>query len=148
MLRRPLPVASPSFSFSPPTCFCSDPLVKPRCMLATARTGQESALDDFFASAAPSDLVELKSAAQALELFPLLKSDDLVGAAFYRGSADIDVHALHQGYLRLLKSRKGTIATEARVIGLEHERDVWAVTTAQDTVRAWIVVNAAGAWDR
>ncbi len=145
-LVRALTRASRSFFFSPPTSFCSDPLVKPRSMLAIARTGQESALDAFFGSAAPSDLVELISAARALELFPLLKSDDLVGAALYRGSADIDVHALHQGYLRLLKSRKGTIATEARVIGLEHERDVWAVTTAQDTVHAGIVVNAAGAW--
>ncbi len=145
-LVRALTRASRSFFFSPPTSFCSDPLVKPRSMLAIARTGQESALDAFFGSAAPSDLVELISAARALELFPLLKSDDLVGAALYRGSADIDVHALHQGYLRLLKSRKGTIATEARVIGLEHERDVWAVTTAQDTVHAGVVVNAAGAW--
>jgi len=145
-LVRALTRASRSFFFSPPTSFCSDPLVKPRSMLAIARTGQESALDAFFGSAAPSDLVELVSAARALELFPLLKSADLVGAALYRGSADIDVHALHQGYLRLLKSRKGTIATEARVIGLEHERDVWAVTTAQDTVHAGVVVNAAGAW--
>ena len=145
-LVRALTRASRSFFFSPPTSFCSYPLVKPRSMLAIARTGQESALDAFFGSAAPSDLVELISAARALELFPLLKSDDLVGAAFYRGSADIDVHALHQGYLRLLKSRKGTLATEARVIGLECERNVWAVTTAQDTVRAGIVVNAAGAW--
>jgi D-arginine dehydrogenase len=145
-LVRALTRASRSFFFSPPTSFCSDALVKPRSMLATARTGQESALAAFFASAAPSDLVELTSAAQALELFPLLKSDDLVGAALYRGSADIDVHALHHGYLRLLKSRKGTLATEARVIGLEHKRDVWAVTTAQDTVHAKIVINAAGAW--
>ena len=145
-LVRALTRASRSFFFSPPTSFCSDALVRPRSMLATARTGQESALEAFFASAAPSDLVELISAARALELFPLLKSDDLVGAAFYRGSADIDVHALHQGYLRLLRSRKGTIATEARVVGLELKRDAWAVTTAQDTVHAKIVVNAAGAW--
>jgi D-arginine dehydrogenase len=145
-LVRALTRASRSFFFSPPTSFCSEALVKPRSILVTARTGQEAALEAFFASLAPSDLVDLKSATQALELFPLLKSDDLVGAAFYRSSADIDVHALHQGYLRLLKSRKGTIATEARVIGLDHKRDTWAVTTAQDTVHTKIVVNAAGAW--
>jgi D-arginine dehydrogenase len=144
-LIRALTRASRSFFFSPPASFCSEALVKPRSMLVTARTGQESALQAFFASVAPG-FVELKSAAQALELFPLLNSDRLVGAAFYGGSADIEVHALHQGYLRLLKARKGTLATDARVIGLEHRRDAWAVSMAQDTVRAKIVINAAGAW--
>src|SRR5882762_4454867 len=145
-LVRALTRASRPFFFSPPASFCSEPLVKSRSMLATARAGQESALEAFCASAGPGELVELKSAAQTLELFPLLKPDDLLGAAFYRGSADIDVHAVHRGYLRLFKARKGTIATEARVIELQRKGDAWAVTTEQDTVRAKIVINAAGAW--
>src|SRR5258708_28211129 len=93
-LVRALTRASRSFFFSPPTSFCSDPPVKPRSMLDIARTGQESALEAFFASAVPSDLVELKSAAQALEVFPLLKSNDLLGPAFYRGSSDTYSHSL------------------------------------------------------
>src|SRR5258708_6067845 len=74
-LVRALTRASRSFFFSPPENFCSEALVKPRSMLATARAGQESALEAFCASAAPGDLVELKSAAPALEPFPLLEPD-------------------------------------------------------------------------
>jgi len=144
-LVRALTRASRSFFFSPPASFCSEPLVKPRSMLVTARTGQESALEAFFASLAPG-LAELKSPAQALELFPLLNPDHLSGAALYASSADIEVHALHHGYLRLLKARNGTIATNATVLALEHGQDAWAVSMAQDTVRAKIVINAAGAW--
>jgi D-arginine dehydrogenase len=46
----------------------------------------------------------------------------------------------------LLRARKGIVTTEARVIGLECEANTWLVTTPHDTIRAQIVVNAAGAW--
>jgi D-arginine dehydrogenase len=60
--------------------------------------------------------------------------------------ADIDVHELHQGYLRQLQSRGGIVTARAQVVGLEHSAGTWSVTTAGGTLRARIVVNAAGAW--
>jgi D-arginine dehydrogenase len=143
---RALTRASRSFFYSPPRAFCSEVLVKPRAVLITARVGQASALDAFFASAAPCDVIEPKSRGEALQLCPFLRPDDLIGAAFYRSAADIDVHELHQGYLRLLKARSGIVTTEAMVTGLQRIGDTWSVSTTNETLRAKIVINAAGAW--
>ncbi|HEY2678367.1 MAG TPA: FAD-binding oxidoreductase [Steroidobacteraceae bacterium] len=143
---RALTRASRSFFYSPPQSFCSEVLVKPRDVLLTAREGQAAALEAFFDSVTPGDRIERKSAGEVRELHPLLRPENLIAGAFSRNSADIEVHELHRGYLRLFRARKGIVTTEARVIGLEHDANAWSVTTAHDTIRAQIVVNAAGAW--
>lgn len=138
--------ASRGFFYSPPRAFCAEVLVKPRPIVIMARSGQEAALEAFANSIRPGDSIEMKSARETLELHSLLKSDELIGGALIQGAADIDVHALHHGYLRLLQSRKGSIATRARVVGLDYSGGVWSVATTQGAVHARIVVNAAGAW--
>lgn len=143
---RALTRASRAAFYAPSPPFHSTALVKPRPVLVTARTGQEAALQAFCNSIEPRECVEMKSAREALELWPLLRPDDLLGAALIGNAADIEVHELHQGYLRLFRARQGIVATQAQVLGLERGAETWTVTTAQDTVRARIVVNAAGAW--
>jgi D-arginine dehydrogenase len=56
------------------------------------------------------------------------------------------VHELHQGYLRLLKSRGGVVSTDAEVTALERHEGGWSVTTSHGALRAGLIVNAAGAW--
>jgi D-arginine dehydrogenase len=143
---RALSMASRSFFFAPPANFCSVPLVKPRAELIFARTGQRETLDGYIESIGTHDCLERLSAERALELCPVLRTDDLAGAVLDRSPADIDVHALHQGYLRLLKARGGQITTSAEVVGLERKSDSWWVTTPNAVLRASVVVNAAGAW--
>jgi len=143
---RALTRASRAFFHSPPSSFCSTALLKPRAVLTIARTGQEAALEGFHASMVPGDEMERPSIGAALELWPLLRPEGLVGAAYTRNSADIEVHELQQSYLRLLLARKGVLSTRSEVIGLERDGATWSVRTAQDTLRARIVVNAAGAW--
>jgi len=143
---RALTRASREFLYSPPPSFCSQRLVKPRSFLLVARTDQASALQAFLHSVRASDAIEAKSAREALDLHPLLRPDDLFGAAFSPRSGDIDVNALHQGYLRLLQSRNGTITTRAQVLALDRSNGAWSVTTASQSIRSRIVVNAAGAW--
>jgi D-arginine dehydrogenase len=75
-----------------------------------------------------------------------LRADDLAGAVVDRSPADIDVHALHQGYLKLLKARGGQITAAAEVVGLDRKSDSWWITTPNSVLRASVVVNAAGAW--
>jgi D-arginine dehydrogenase len=143
---RALTRASREFLYSPPPSFCSQRLVKPRTFLLVARTDQASALQAFLHSVRASDAIEAKSAREALELHPLLRPEDLFGAAFSPRSGDIDVHALHQGYLRLLQSRNGVLTTLAQVLALDRSNGGWSVTTASQSIRSRIVVNAAGAW--
>jgi D-arginine dehydrogenase len=143
---RALSAASRSFFFAPPTGFCSVPLVKPRAELIFARSGQREALDGFIESIGASDCLERLSAERTLELCPILRADDLAGAVVDRSPADIDVHALHQGYLKLLKARGGQITAAAEVVGLDRKADSWWITTPNSVLRASVVVNAAGAW--
>lgn len=143
---RALTRASRSFLYSPPPSFSSQSLVKPRAILLVAKTDQTSALQAFLNSARASDAIEVKSAHEALELHPLLRPDDLFGAALVTRSGDIDVHALHQGYLRLLQSRNGVITTRAQVLALDRSSGAWSVRTPSEAIRSRIVVNAAGAW--
>jgi len=143
---RALTRASRAFFFDPPDGFSGAALVKPRALLTIARTEQAAALEAMFDTAEPWDQIERKSAAEALEIHPLLKTDELYGAGLRLGLADIDVNELLQGYLRLLRSRNGVVSTGAAATRLEHDGGSWRVTTANEVVRAAVVVNAAGAW--
>jgi len=142
---RALSRASRSFYYAPPPSFCSLPLVKPRLVLAAARSGQEQSLRDLLESE-DSGRLESISVDDAVALCPVLKREGLIGAVLDRHSADIEVHELQQGYLKLLRSRGGSVSTSAEVTKLEREDGAWRVTTERETLRAAIIVNAAGAW--
>jgi D-arginine dehydrogenase len=143
---RALTRASREFLYSPDPEFTTAHLIKPRTILLVARTAQAEALSRFIASGVPGDGIEAKSAEEARALHPLLRPDDLWGAAYIKDAGDIEVHELHQGYLRLFASRGGALTTEAQVIHLERSHGRWSVTSTRETFRAEIVVNAAGAW--
>jgi D-arginine dehydrogenase len=143
---RALTRESREFFYSPPPGFCETPLVKPRSILVTARAGQESVLAGFIASIDPADHFDQKSVAEAIELCPALKPDTLIGAVFSQSPADIEVHELQQGYLRMLKARSGQLTTSGKVLSAERVGGMWALTTSQGAVRARNIVNAAGAW--
>ena len=110
---RALTRASRSFFYSPPASFCNAPLVKPRSVLFAARSGQGESLRAFLQSE-DSGRLESKSADEAIELCPVLRRDGLIGAVLDTHSADIDVHELHQGYLKLLKFRGGAVSLRLR----------------------------------
>jgi D-arginine dehydrogenase len=61
-------------------------------------------------------------------------------------AADIDVHALHQGYLRGLRAAGGTLVCGAEVSAMTRNADEWRIVAGQNVIEASVVVNAAGAW--
>ena len=141
---RALTRASREFFYSPDPHFTAADLIKPRPILLVARTNQTTAFSRFLASAVAADGIEVKTAQEALSLHPVLRADDLWGGAYIKDAGDIEVHELHQGYLRLFKSRRGALTTGAQVTHLERNRGTWSVMAAGDTFRAELVVNAAG----
>lgn len=58
---------------------------------------------------------------------------------------DLDVDAILQGYLKLLRHNGGEIVTDAKVQALTY-KGTWQISTNKDTFTAPIIVNAAGAW--
>jgi D-arginine dehydrogenase len=59
---------------------------------------------------------------------------------------DMDVHAIHRGYLRGFASVGGKLVCNATVKRIEKRSGLWEIEAAGQTFRAPIVVNAAGAW--
>ena len=81
---------------------------------------------------------------EARALCPVLA--DVDAAAHDAGASDIDVMALHQGYVRGLRARGGRIRTGSPLRTLHRDGTGWHATLGADEVRAGIVVDAAGAW--
>ncbi len=140
---RALTRASRAFLFSPPADFSSIPLVKPRPVLIIGHAARRAAFED---CAHREPQLEQVSKRKALELCPVLRPEGLLGGILDDSTADIEVHELHRGYLRILKQRGGHVTTNARVTGLTREVDGWTVEVGSTKYRAAIVVNAAGAW--
>jgi D-arginine dehydrogenase len=127
--------------------FAAHPILKPRGALMFAMPGQERQLDEAWAELSSLDpRVRRLDAATAREMVPVLRPECVVGAIYEPDAMDIDVHELHQGYLRRLRQRGGRIVTDAEVRSLAHSRGSWVASTPAGDFAAPIVVNAAGAW--
>ena len=143
---RALTRASQAFLFESPAWFTPTPLVSPRSTLFFATQEQHALLASFRDDADVAANTQVLDAVQADALVPAFKPGHLGGAVLEPGSADIDVAALHQGYLRQAKARKATVLLDCAIAGLHHAGGRWRVRTSQGTVSAPVVVNAAGAW--
>jgi len=146
---RALTRASRAFYEQPPAGFCTSPILAPRGVLYVGWQGQQAALDalqrELDGSGAAVSRVD---ADEALHRVPVLRSDGLLGAIAEPDAMDIDVHTLHQGYLRGLRQRGGALCTGAELASAEvHRAGGWALQlTGGRHLRCRTLVNAAGAW--
>ena len=145
-LIRGLTRASRDFLFAPPEGFAAAPLVTPRATLYVARADQLALLDAFRATPDVAAATERLDADAARELVPLFAPDYLAGAVLEPGSADLDVHGLHQGWLRRLRAAGGLLQLAARVEALQQAAGRWTAHTRAGSFSAPVLVNAAGAW--
>jgi D-arginine dehydrogenase len=98
---RALTRASRAFYEQPPAGFADTPLLAPRGALYVAWCGQEAELAATLATLrATGTAIEVLDAPQTLARVPVLKAEGLLGGLFEPDAMDIDVHALHQGFLR------------------------------------------------
>ncbi len=145
-LIRTLTRASRSFFFAPPSGFSQVPLVTPRDTFYFARPDQMDALENFRAKPDIAADTRALSVAQAQARLPVFKPGYLGGAVLESGSADIDVDALHQGFLRQARANGAAVLFGEGVESLQRVDRQWQVNTNGTTLRAPVVVNAAGAW--
>ncbi|MDF1727073.1 MAG: FAD-dependent oxidoreductase [Sulfitobacter sp.] len=140
---RALSRASAAFLQAPASPHLSDPLLRRRGVVFLARADQLDAMEalrrELGEAVLPLDADEVVRAA------PLLRRGYAAGGLIDPSASDIDVHALHQHYLRAFKAAGGTLVTGAEVTGLTRGSD-WTVRLKDTELRAPIVVNAAGAW--
>lgn len=84
---------------------------------------------------------------EAEQVNPLLAPGACQLAVYEPGAMDIDVHALHQGYVRGLRARGGSVRTRQGFVAVERTRGRWRVTLANgDVIGADVIANASGAW--
>lgn len=145
---RALTVASGPFFANPPDGFSDYPLWSPRPLIMVARNDQRAELQALYDQAVllvPT--LRMLDAAEVLQRAPMLRADYADGGLLEEMSSDLDVHAIHSGFLRGARSRKARVVQNADVVGLTRNRSGdWTVDTSAGPIGAGVVVNAAGAW--
>ena len=144
---RALTMASRAFLFDPPAGFSEHPLVSPRGALMVGMPGQEELLEQHWqvlTSVTPH--AQRLDAAAACAMVPALRPDKVSGAILEPDASDMDVHAIHQGYLRGIRRGGGSIVCGASVTALAREGDLWRAQAGGEEYEAPVVCNAAGAW--
>jgi D-arginine dehydrogenase len=141
---RALTRASRSFLAAPPPGFAEHPLLAPRGWMFIGRDDQLAILAQLEREVAGT--LRPITPAEAIAHAPVLRREYVAGALWDENAMDVDVHALHHGFLRRLKAAGGELVTSARVRGLERVGAGWRVETEAGTFEAPLVVDAAGAW--
>ena len=140
---RLLTRASRAFFEHPPAGFAAHPLTRRRAVLTVAPPGQEARIE---AMVAEGEGMRVIDAAEARALIPVLRDEAVAGAAIEEDAFDIDVAALHQGYLRMLRANGGQVVTAARAEAIARVNGAWEIVTPAGRFAAPVLVNAAGAW--
>jgi D-arginine dehydrogenase len=143
---RALTRASRAFFEQPPAGFADAPLLSPRAALFVADESRLPALDallESHAEAAP--FTELDSR-EALLHCPILRPDWVAGGLLDESGHDMDVAAIHLGYLRLGRQAGLRLVTGADAGTIERFAGSWHVRTAAGEFVAPVLVNATGAW--
>jgi D-arginine dehydrogenase len=144
---RALTRASRAFFDAPPARFCEQSLLSNRGCLYIARADQQERLHRMAENlrASGADVAAIRDH-QAFSYVPLLRRTYVADAVFDPQAMDIDVDALHQGFLRGARAAGASFITNAHAIRGEMQRGIWMLELGDTQVTAPIVINAAGAW--
>ena len=140
---RNLTRASENFFYHPPAGFSESPLIRDRQALFIAGPDQAAS---FAAMQAENPALVRLGAAELLTHVPVLKRDALAQGLLDVIGGDLDVDAILQGYLRLLRQRGGQMLLKSPVSSLAYADGCWQVQAGQVLLKAPLVINAAGAW--
>ena len=146
---RAITVVSGRFYRDPPAGFADHPVLTPRGAIVVGRAEQEAAV-----RAAAADYAQLVPSvrwldpAEVLHRQPLLKPESAGGGAVFEPEADdMDVAAIHAGFLKGARAAGGVLRLNAEVTALERKDGRWTITLRDgESIGAANIVNASGAW--
>jgi D-arginine dehydrogenase len=144
---RALTVVSQPFYRSPPAGFADVPLVRPRGAVVIARADQIAELDrhERESRVFVKNLRRL-DAAEVARLVPSLRPGYAVAGVLEPDAADIDVAALLQGYLRIVRRCSGEIAHGVTIRSIHRTGGRWEIDAGGEQFAAPTLIDAAGAW--
>lgn len=144
---RALTTASKAFYFNPPAGFSDYPLLTPRGALIVGGAARHDQLREALRSMqALVPNIEWWTQDQILRRVPVLRPEAAMYAVYEPDAMDMDVHAIHQGFLRGAKNAGVRLVCDAEVSQVTCEGGVWCVHTAAGRFCAPLLINAAGAW--
>ncbi len=144
---RALTSGGRAFLMEPPDGFTDTPILTPRGALFIGREDQMASLDAVYAAGSEQlDTVRRLTGGEVRELVPVLREGYAAAGVLEAEAMDIDVNALHQGFLRGARARGARLYQDARVAALKHEGGAWRVRAGGGEISAEVVINAAGAW--
>jgi D-arginine dehydrogenase len=144
---RAITTASRPFYFQPPAGFSPYPLVTPRGALIVGAAADHDALRQALeAMRALVPNIAWWTQGQILQRVPVLQPEAAVYGVFEPDAMDMDVHGIHQGFLRGAKAAGARLVCDAGVTQIRHDGQAWCVETAAGSFSAPLLVNAAGAW--
>ncbi len=141
--------ASRAFYEQPPAGFTDYPILHPRGVMYVGTAAQKALIDAAYAEAVKHSPDAQRLDGDALRALVPVLNDSIVDGFVDDGARDIDVHALHQGFLRGMRQAGGQLWCNAEVsaLALDGARRTWTVTLADGrTAQTRTLVNAAGAW--
>ena len=117
--------------------------------LAQSEDRWKELLKSYSAAQAVGFEMHMLTPREAGDVYPLLETGDLVGAAFIPADGYIDPNSLTQAYARGIRANGAKIVEGVMVTELRRERDrITHVVTEQGAIEVETVVNAAGLWAR
>jgi len=85
--------------------------------------------------------------AETLRRQPLLKPEAAAGGAIFEEAEDMDVAAIHAGFLKGTRAAGGVLRLNAEVASFERKDGRWTIGLRDgESVTAANIINASGAW--
>lgn len=144
---RALTRATRPFLAAPPEGFAAQPILEPRGATIIGRAIDADGVRALYEAIVPfSPDIELHDAARLHAAVPVLRPEFAQIGLHEPGAADIDVNELHQGFLRGLRARGGTLRVDVSIAAITRHAGGWEIDAGGETFRAPLLLNAAGAW--
>jgi len=143
---RGLTRASRAFLEQPPEGFADVALMTPRAALFVAGSDAASRLQDLLSSFQEGTGLKPLPRDEALRLVPILRPEAVVAAALDDSGRDMEVAAILQGYLRLLRRAGAQVVLGAGEVSFNRHAGQWTVDSRAGRFQAPVLVNATGAW--
>ena len=144
---RALTRATRPFLAAPPEGFAAHPILTPRGATVIGRVDQADRVRAMFETMRrDTPDLELHDGSRIRDDVPVLRAEAAAIGLHEPGAADIDVDALHQGFLRGMKARGGALHVDQAITAIERDAGGWTVSAGDRLFRAPLLFDAAGAW--
>ncbi len=143
---QPLTSASGPWFANPPDYISAQSLLVNRGALTIGKASDKAALKDFYETFAQSVPHIREVGRDMLERHIEGLHTDYQHGVYEPDCCDIDVAAVHQGYLRHARAQGAQLRTRTMLESAKYARGQWHLGLGDETVTAATLINAAGAW--